>query len=93
MLAGAFTRRLSVFRPRFPYRHLLAGFVHANEKPVLRAIGRSARIAAMNAPTDPNCAYCAEGAPIDAATELDIVGSDVEAILRAAEAVIDKVRP
>ena len=44
-------------------------------------------------PTDPNCAYCAEGAPLDAATGLDIVGADVEAILRAAEAVIDKVRP
>ena len=29
----------------------------------------------------------------DAATGLDIVGADVEAILRAAEAVIDTARP
>ena len=44
-------------------------------------------------PTDPNCAYCAEGAPLDAAMGLDIVGADIEAILRSAEAEIDKVRP
>ena len=46
------------------------GFYHTaagGESPVLRASGCSARIAAMKpTPTDPNCAYCAEGAPLDA---------------------------